>query len=121
MIFFSCFFDVLIMQTLPINSYFIVANLDENKFLSVILIGLLLDIMYHKPLINVIILVTLYLLLKFFSISKKHNLTKNIIVYLLYYNSTFFLFGHSTNYFLNLIIGLILQIFYIKISKLLLK
>jgi len=63
MIFFSCFFDVLIMQTLPINSYFIVANLDENKFLSVILIGLLL----------------------------------------------------------NLIIGLILQIFYLKISKLLLK
>ncbi len=121
MIFLSFFFDFLINQTLPLNSYFIVAELDKNKFLSVVLTGLFLDYIFHKPFIHLTILILLYLSLKCFSNSKKHTIIKNIIIYLVYFHLTYFLFGHSTNYCLNISIGLILQIFYLKIAKLLLK
>lgn len=121
MIYLGFLFDYLIMLFLPINSYFVVNDLDKNNFLAVLFIGFLLDIMYHRLFINLFILLFLYLVLKIINIKKKNTLIKNLFVYFIYFNIMHFMFGYNHNYFISIFIGLILQLGYIKLSKLLLK
>lgn len=109
--------DYLIMMMLPISSFFVIADIDKNNFLNVLLVGILLDIMFHKILFNVVILVSVYLILKFMSKVRY----KNIILYVVYFNIMFWLFGHSLNILYSFIIGGILQFIYLKLSKVLLK
>lgn len=109
--------DYLIMMMLPISSFFVIADIDKNNFLSVLLVGILLDLMFHKLLFNVIILVSIYLILKFMNRLRY----KNIILYVVYFNISFWLFGHSLNILYGFIIGGVLQFIYLKLSKVLLK
>lgn len=121
MIYLGFFFDYLIMMFLPINSYFVINDIDKNSFLSVIFIGILLDIMYFKLFINVFILVIFYIVLKIVNVKKKYNLIKNIVLYILYFNVMYFMFGNNGNYLLMISMGFILQLIYIKLAKVLLK
>ncbi len=121
MIYLGFLFDYLVMLFLPINTYFVVVDLDKNRLLSVVFIGLLLDFMYRKLFINLIILVVFFLLLKIINIKKKYWLVKNIVIYILYFNLMHFSFGYNQNYFIGFGMGFILQIIYIKLSKMLLK
>lgn len=109
--------DYLIVMMLPFSSFFVIADIDKNNFLNVLLVGILLDLMFHKILINVIILVSFYLFLKLVNIEK----FKNVILYILYFNIMFWLFGHSLNILYSFVIGGILQFIYLKLSKVLLK
>ena len=40
--------DYLVMIFLPINTYFILNDLDKNKLFSIFLVGILVDIMFNK-------------------------------------------------------------------------
>lgn len=109
--------DYLIIMMLPFSSFFVIADIDKNNFLNVLLVGILLDLMFHKILINVVILVSIYLILKFMNNVRY----KNVILYVVYFNIMFWLFGHSLNILYSFIIGGVLQFIYLKLSKVLLK
>lgn len=117
MIYLGFFLDFLVSEFLPFNTYFVIANLDKNRFLSVVFVGLILDFMYRGMFINLIILLTLYIFLKLFKIPKRFNILKNLMLYVIYFNLTYFMFGYSINYFFSFIVGLILQLFYLLIAN----
>ncbi len=120
MIYIGFVLDFLIVSFLPINTYFVIAELDKNNVLRVILIGLILDLIFKAPFFNVLIFLSIYIVLKILKISKKYIFFKNIVVYLIYFNLTYFLFGHSINYLTSFFISMILQIIYLKLSDVLL-
>ena len=106
------------MLLLPVNSYFIVYELDKNKLLSVIFIGILIDLIYGKFLYSLVILVLLYGLFKMIKVSKKYYLFKNIIIYLVFFNIMYFSNGNRLDSYLVLLVsGLVLQVLYIGIRN----
>lgn len=117
MIYLGFILDYILSFFNPIKTYFIINNLDKNDLFSVIVCGIILDFLYHKILLNLIILVILYLIFKKIKFKKKYNVIKNILLYGLYFNITFYLGGYN-NYYIRYFIGsLILQIGYILYSK----
>lgn len=121
MIYLGFLFDYLVMLFLPIDTFFVVLDLDKNRFLSVLFIGMLLDIMYHKLFINLFILVVFYFISKNINKFLKKSLFRNIVIYFLYFNLMYFSFGYNHNYFFGFLVGIVLQVFYLKLTKVLLK
>ncbi len=76
--------DFIISLLLPINTYFIVIDIDKNKLSNVIIVGILLDIFSGKVLVNLIIFGGIYLILRKLNIKRKYRLVKNIILYSLF-------------------------------------
>ncbi len=119
MIILNFLFDYLVMIFLPINTFLIVNELDDNNLFSVILVGVLFDIMYHKLLIFMIILVSLYLVFKKLRIKSKYYYIKNILLYLVFF-MIISLFNRSFN-LINFILGSLFQVVYMITYKKLLK
>lgn len=119
MIILNFILDYIVMIFLPIDTYFIVNEIDKNKLFNVILVGGLFDIMYHKLFIFLIILLSLYLTVKKLKIKNKYYYMKNIILFVIF----FIIISLFKKEFilLNFIIGFILQLIYMFIYKKLLK
>ncbi len=119
MIILNFILDYIVMIFLPIDTYFIVNDLDKNKIFNIILVGGLLDIMYHKLFIFLIILLSLYLIVRKMKIKNKYYYMKNIILFMVF----FIIISLFKKEFvlLNFIIGGILQLIYMFIYKKLLK
>ena len=111
--------DYLVMIFLPIDTFFIVNELDKNKIFNIILVGGLLDIMYHKLFIFLIIILSLYLIVRKMKIKNKYYYMKNIILFMIF----FIIISLFKKEFvlLNFIVGGILQLIYMFIYKKLLK
>lgn len=119
MIILNFILDYIVMIFLPIDTYFIVNDLDKNKIFNVILVGGLLDIMYHKLFIFLIILLSLYLIVRKMKIKNKYYYIKNIILFMVFF-IIISLFKKEFVLF-NFIVGGILQLIYMFIYKKLLK
>lgn len=119
MIILNFILDYIVMIFLPIDTYFIVNDLDKNKIFNIILVGGLLDIMYHKLFIFLIILLSLYLIVRKVKIKNKYYYMKNIILFMVF----FIIISLFKKEFvlLNFIVGGILQLIYMFIYKKLLK
>lgn len=113
MIILSLLIDYFMTCLLPIKTYFIVWELDKNKLASVIIAGIFLDVIFHGYLYNTIILVILYLVLKKLKIKKKYYWSKNLLVFIIYFNILFFL-GSSTlaSYLYVFLEGLVSYVIY---------
>ena len=121
MIYLGFILDYTLLFFCPIKTFFVINDIDKNDLLSVTFTGLILDFLYHKILLNLIILLVIYFIFKQIKFKKKYLINKNILLYGLYFNIMFGLGGYSFNYLLSFIGGLILQIIYIIYSKWLLK
>ena len=117
MIILSFILDYIIMVFLPIDTYFIINDIDKNKLFNVFIIGFLLDIMYHKLLINLLLLLFFYFIVKKISIKNKFYYIKNIILFIIY----FFLINQFSKTIISFFISFILQVFYMFLYKKLLK
>ena len=101
MIYLGFILDYLIALFLPIDSYFIIDNLDKNSLFKIVVIGIILDLLYLNNLFNLIILLIFYISLKIIKVKKKYLFLK------------FFMLGFNTKlYFYQLGISFILQIIY---------
>ena len=76
--------DYIVMLLLPINTYFIGHEIDKNKIYNVIIVGIILDIIFSKLFINTIILVSIYLVVKYLNIKNKYYYIKNFIIFSLF-------------------------------------
>ena len=122
MIYLGFILDYIINIFLPVKSYFIINDIEKNNLFSIVIGGLLLDILYQKLFFNLLILLIIYFIFKLFNIKKKYYVIKNIFLFIIYFNITYFFFGFNLNYYLEeFIISLIMQIFYIYFSRWLLK
>ncbi len=118
MIYIGFVVDYLVMLFLPINSYLVVYEYEKNDIFSIVLIGILLDLMYGKMFLNVFVLLFLYIIMKRFKISRKYDVIKNIFEYIVYYNLLFILsFRSIDTYLFPFISGFIIQIIYMFINK----
>lgn len=77
--------DYLIMLVSPFNTYFMLYQLDKNKLVDVIIVGLIIGVIYNKILLSIIVLVILYSLFKIIKINKKYMVFKNIMLFILFY------------------------------------
>lgn len=77
--------DFVVMNLLPINTYFFVIDIDRNKSFYVVAVGIILDLLYSKLLFNVILLYCFYYVVRRLNIKKKYRFLKNIIFYLLFF------------------------------------
>ena len=118
MIYIGFVLDYFLNLMTPLNTYFVIYNIEKNKPIDIMFIGFILDFIYQKYCFNLIILLILYFLSKKIKIKKRYNIYKNIFLLFIYFNITYFLFGFILNkYFLNLIIAFISYIIYIFIIK----
>ncbi len=109
MIYLGFALDYFLLFFCPIKTYFTIIDLDKNNVISIIIIGIILDLIYHKLLANFLILLILYYFFKSFKFKKKYQVIKNLLLYIIYFNLLFFLNGYSSNYLVAFISGLTLQ------------
>ena len=104
----------------PFRTFFIVLDIDECEISEIFAIGLILDVLYDKLLINTFILLILHYL---FKMLKLNNLfIKNLFIFLLYFNISFFVFGFSMSFYLsNVIVGFVFYLLYFCFVKHILK
>lgn len=122
MIYLGFIFDYVLSLFLPCTSYFLVASLDKNRFLSILVVGVLLDYLYHQFFFFLFLLVSLYFLVRIFHVKKKYAFFKNVVLFFLFFHITYFFFGYTMQtYVRDLFVGFFLQLFYLKLSKVLLK
>ncbi len=120
MIYIGLILDFLINLFLPINSYFIIGNIDKNKIFYVIVVGIILDILFRRWFLYLVLLLSFYFILKIIKIKKRYRLGVNILVYVVFFNFTYLMFGYVGNYYLwDFIFGLGLQVIYLKVIKVL--
>lgn len=120
MIYIGLILDFLINLFLPINSYFIIGNIDKNKIFYVIVVGIILDILFRRWFLYLVLLLSFYFILKIIKIKKRYRLGVNILVYVIFFNFTYLMFGYVGNYYLwDFIFGLGLQVIYLKVIKVL--
>ena len=109
--------DYIVMLLFPFNSYFILYELDYNKLFNVVIIGLLVDLLYGKFLFT-ILLVVIYFVLKKLRFKKKYWFIKNMLVFLIFFNISFFSYGYNLSMYLCLfIMGIVLHICYMLLIK----
>lgn len=113
--------DYLILIFLPFNTYFIVNEIDKNSLFNVVLIGILLDVMYHKLFINLLLLVLIYLVVKKLSIKKKFYYIKNIVLYFVFFVIVCLVNKNFNDFIINVLLGRFLQFIYMFLYKKLLK
>lgn len=121
MIYFGFILDFFVNFFLPIHTYFVVGDLDKNRLLPVVFVGILLDFMYHQLFINLVLLLILYIVLKMLKLRNRFGFVKNLLLYTVYFHITYFLFGYSSKYFLAFCNGALLQFLYLRIARKLLK
>lgn len=120
MIYIGLILDFLINLFLPINSYFIIGNIDKNKIFYVIVVGIILDILFRRWFLYLGLLLSFYFILKIIKIKKRYRLRVNILVYVVFFNFTYLMFGYVGNYYLwDFIFGIWLQVIYLKVIKVL--
>ena len=120
MIYIGLILDFLINLFLPINSYFIIGNIDKNKIFYVIVVGIILDILFRRWFLYLGLLLSFYFILKIIKIKKRYRLGVNILVYVIFFNFTYLMFGYVGNYYLwDFIFGIGLQVIYLKVIKVL--
>ena len=103
--------DYLIMLLFPFNSCFILYNIEKNKLFSVLLVGVLVDLMYLKFFFTIVLL-GVYFVLKKLKIKEKYMFYKNILLYVLFFNITYFM-GNSGGYIWLFLFGLFFYLVYI--------
>ena len=120
MIIFGFIVDYLFLIALSIDTYFFVKDIDKNKLFSVFVVGMLLDMIYHKIFINLFILVLFYFVVKKMKIKNRYYYLKNIILFIIYFNLLNLINGWDlNNYFFEFGKSFLLQIFYLFFCKLL--
>lgn len=75
--------DYIVMFLLPVNTCFIVWDIEKNKIIDVFIIGVIIDILYRKLLLFTCFLLIIYFIFKMVGIKNKYRLLKNIIVYVI--------------------------------------
>ena len=112
--------DFFIMLLFPFNSYALVYDVDKNKLFDVIVVGILFSVMYGKILFFFFIL-GLYLALKRLRVKNKYSFIKNILLYFVFFNISFFMFGFRLNrYFFLFGMGIVMflvHMFLLKVYK----
>lgn len=110
--------DYLVMLFLPINSYLMLCNIDKNKIYDVVFIGGVIDILYGKIFVNVVVLVIIYFVVKKINFKKKYSYLKNLFIFMIYFNLSFFWYGFDLSKYLMLFLsGVIIQSIYLKVCK----
>lgn len=118
MIIINFLIDYIIMLLFPINTYFIIHEIDKNNIYNIIITSMILDILYHQLLSNLILLLSIYYIVKKLKIKNKYYILKNILIFIIFFNITYFLNGYNITKYLSLfIISTIFQIIYICIYK----
>ena len=77
--------DCLVMFFLPINTCFIVLDIDKNKISNVFIVGIIFDVLYSKYFLFTFFIIVFYLFIKFLKVKKKFRLVLNTFVYLLFF------------------------------------
>ena len=77
--------DYLVMLFLPINTCFIVLDIDKNKISNIFIIGIIFDILYSKYFLFTCFVLVLYLFIKLLKIKRKYRLVMNTFIYLLFF------------------------------------
>jgi hypothetical protein len=77
-------FDFILMNMLPISTYFFVIDIDRSSKWSVLIVGILLDFIYGMLFVNTILLFCLYLLMRSIKVGGRYRVVKNLIIYLLF-------------------------------------
>lgn len=121
MIYLGFIFDYAINLFLPISSYFVVNELDDNNLFEVVVIGVLLDTLYGKFFWNLAILLGLYVFSRSIKIKKKYLVYKNVFFYIIYFLLMNILFGYNMNILVSFGSGLLLQLVYMYLVELLVK
>ena len=118
MIIINFLIDYIIMLLFPINTYFIIHEIDKDNIYNIIITSMILDILYYQLLNNLILLLSIYYLVKKIKIKNKNNLLKNILIFIIFFNITYFLNGYNITKYLSLFItSTIFQIIYMCIYK----
>ena len=113
MIYYSFVIDYLFCLITPFNSYLITNQFEKNKLIDVIIISLLIDLLFCKPPINVLILVFLFYFQKIIRFNKKYYYIKDIILFTIYYNISFLVVDFDIDrYIICYFVGLGINIFY---------
>lgn len=113
MIYYNFIVDYLISFFTPFNSYLIINRIEKNKFIDVVIVSLLIDLMFKKPPLNLLILSAIYILSKKIHISKKYLIIKELICYMVYFNISFFIYTFDLySYFGYFMIGLVFNLSY---------
>ena len=85
MIILNFIIDYVVMIFLPIDTFFIVNEIDKNNLFYICLVGGLVDIMYNKLFVFLIIILFFYLIIKKLRIKSKYYYSKNIVVFILFF------------------------------------
>mgnify|MGYP003307080534 CR=1 FL=1 len=115
MIILNFIIDYLVLILLPVNTFFIVNELDKNKLFNVVFIGLLVDIMYHKLFIFLLSILFLYLVVRKLKIKNKYYYLKNIMLFIIFFMIVS-IFNRNLN-IIGFISSLIIQIIYMYLYK----
>ena len=76
--------DFIVMSLFPINTYFIVLDIEKNSNFFVVVVCFILYLIYGNLLVSVF-LYLFYFIVKYFNFNKKYRLLKNILFYMLFY------------------------------------
>jgi len=116
MIYLGFMLDYLIMILLPTRTSFIINDIENNRLFSICLLGVLLDIFYHKILFYLIMLCLFYFLGCFIKVKKRYRYIKNILFYILFFSiGHMFIYNNIIDYGRDLSVCLILEMVYYKI------
>ena len=119
MIYIGFVLDYFLNLMTPLSTYYVIYDIDKNKLVDVVFIGFILDFIYQKYLLNLIILLVLYCLSKNIKINKKYNIYKNIIIFIIYFHLTYFILSFNIQkYLITFLISSFSYILYIFIIKL---
>lgn len=77
--------DYVLMLLLPINTYFIVLDIDKNNLYSVLIVGIIFDLLYSELFLFTGSLLIAYFIVKKLAIKRKYSVFKNAVLYLLVY------------------------------------
>ena len=109
--------DYFIMLLFPFNSYALVYDLDKNKLFDVIAVGTLFSVMYGKIFFFFFVL-GLYFVLRWLKVKNKYSHIKNILLYFVVFNVSFFIFGFRfSRYFFLFIMGGMMLLIYMFLNK----
>ena len=105
------------MLLFPFNSYALVYDLDKNKLFDVIAVGILFSVTYGKILFFFFIL-GLYFVLRRMKVKNKYSFIKNVLLYFIFFNVSFFVYGFRfSRYIFLFIMGVIIFLIYVFLNK----
>ena len=106
--------DFLLNLMTPVNTFFVVHDIDRNKIIDVVIIGAVLDFIYCKILYNVLVLLFIYILAKKIKINKKYLIIKRLVLFFIYFNISYFIYDfYIYSYICTLLGGLVSYIVYL--------